>query len=62
MQRARLDIQALTKDKARLESKVVAKEREIGILVNKSKAGDDAHKDELAKAYRDMEDLQKKVG
>lgn len=61
MQRARADVVAAERDRARYEQRLDAKDREIGAVRNMVKAGEDARKQELGKARREIEDLQKRL-
>jgi hypothetical protein len=61
MQRARADVVAAERDRARYEQRLDAKDREIGAVRNMVKAGENARKEELGKARREIEDLQKRL-
>lgn len=62
MHRLRLDVAAADKERGRLEGRLAAREREIGVLTNKAKAASEQHKEELRAAKKDADELQKKVG
>lgn len=59
--RARIDLQAADKERLKLEARLEAKEREIGGLMNKARAGDDARKEDVSRARREAEELQKRL-
>ncbi|KAG7673019.1 hypothetical protein Ndes2437B_g01126 [Nannochloris sp. 'desiccata'] len=61
MSRARSEIKLMDKERSKLESMLDNKEREIGALSNRARAGDDARKEEVSKARRDADDLQKRL-
>jgi len=60
MSRARSEIKLMDKERSKLESMLDNKEREIGALSNRARAGDDARKEEVSKARREADDLQKR--
>ncbi|GAB4815629.1 hypothetical protein N2152v2_008085 [Parachlorella kessleri] len=59
--RLRLDMQTGEKERVRLDSRLQAKEREIGGLLNKQRAADEACKQEVAGVRRECEDQQKRL-
>lgn len=59
--RARTELTHVERERVRLESQLASKERELGSLGNKMRAGNDAHKEEVSKARKDMEEMFKKV-
>lgn len=61
MQRARAEVLGAERERARYEQKLEAKDREIGVVRNMVKAGEDARKEELGKARREIDDLQKRL-
>ena len=61
MSRARTEAKAMEKERTKLENALSTKEREIGSLANKAKAGDDARKEEVGRARRDADELQKRL-
>ncbi|KAI3435003.1 hypothetical protein D9Q98_003055 [Chlorella vulgaris] len=61
MHRLRLDMGVADKERGRLETRLAAKEREIGGLSNKAKATSDQHTEQLQAAKKEAEELQKKV-
>lgn len=60
LQKARLDVQTAEKDRSKLEARLGAKEREIGGITNKARAGDEARREEVTRLRRENEDLQKR--
>ena len=61
VQRARAEVSAAEKERSRLEAKLGAKEREIGALANKARAGEEARQEEVGHARREAEDAHRRV-
>jgi X breakpoint 2-interacting protein len=60
MSRARSEMKIMDKERSKLETMLDNKDREIGALSNRARAGDDARKEEVSKARREADDLQKR--
>ncbi len=61
MSRTRSEIKLMDRERSKLEAMLDNKEREIGALSNRARAGEDARKEEVSKARRESDDLQKRL-
>lgn len=59
--RARVELTAADRERVRLEARLRAKERELGALTNKSKASDEARREETRAARREAEEAARRL-